>query len=184
LNTFSHSIKIISLVIRRANVSNTHILYSNPKIGGQLNGNTSRRNGAVFYYTQLISSQSVINPGEHTILSLDVTTTELGQRVKLDSMAVIQYLTNNAGTSFRVAGDYLLYRDSTLLSIVDIEKGESKPENIFHIGNIHLNLTWVDEPVGTHTYQIRIDTSNLINLAQLSVLTADSLNAIVFGLPA
>jgi hypothetical protein len=72
-----------------------------------------------------------------------------------------------------------------LLSIVDIEKGESKPENIFHIGNIHLNLTWVDEPpVGTHTYQIRIDTSNLINLAQLNVLTAHSLNAIVFGLPA
>ncbi len=138
-----------------------------------------------FFHTQSISSQSVITPGEHTILSLDVTTTELGQRVKLDSMAVIQYLTNTAGTSFRVAGDYLLYRDSTLISLVDIEQGGSKSENIFDLANIHLNLTWVDEPpsVGTHTYQIRIDTSNLIsNLAELNVLTAHSLNAIVFGL--
>ncbi|WP_419887503.1 hypothetical protein ACN6MT_18870 [Neobacillus niacini] len=138
-----------------------------------------------FFYTQSISSQSIITPGEHTILTLDVTTTELGERVKLDSMAVIQYLTNNAGTSFRVTGDYLLYRDDTLISIVDIEKGESKTENIFHIGNINTNLTWVDEPptVGTHRYEIRIDTSNLINnLASLNVLTAHSLNAIVFGL--
>jgi hypothetical protein len=138
----------------------------------------------LFFHTQSMETQSILNPGEHTILTLDVTTTELGERVKLDSMAVIQYLTNTVGTTFRLAGEYLLYRDNTLISLVDIEENGFKPESSFLLGNIYPNLTWADVPpsAGTHRYQIRINTSNLTNnLVELNVLTAHSLNAIVLG---
>jgi hypothetical protein len=136
-----------------------------------------------FFHTQSLDIQSIINLGEHTILTLDVTTTGLGQRVKLDSMAVIQYISNTAGDSFRVDGTYRLYRDDLLISFIDIKKDESKADNFIQAGDLYPNLTWVDVPpsTGTHRYEIRVNTTNTTNLQSLDVTTAHSLNAIVFG---
>lgn len=134
----------------------------------------------LFSYAQLHDSTSILTPGEHTLLTLDVTTTELGQRVKLDSMAVVQYYTNTTGTSFTLHGHYFLYRDNILISFLDIDKVEPKPDNFSQVGDLYPNLTWVDVPptVGTHRYELRIELS-YGNVQILDVLTR-SLNAIVF----
>ncbi|MGM0751911.1 MAG: hypothetical protein ACQET6_08250 [Bacillota bacterium] len=136
-----------------------------------------------FFDTQSLDIQSILTLGEHTILTLDVTTDAFGQRVKLDSMAVIQYITNTNGTSFRLDGTYRLYRDDLLISFTDIKKDESKAEDFVQAGDLYPNLTWVDVPpsTGTHTYEIRVNTTNTTNLQSLDITTAHSLNAIVFG---
>ncbi|WML58687.1 hypothetical protein [Neobacillus sp. PS2-9] len=134
----------------------------------------------LFSYTQSMDRMSILTPVEHTLLSLDVTTTELGQRVKLDSMAVIQYITNTGGTSYSLAGQYFLYRDGILISFVDITFNESKPENIMIREDLYPNLTWVDVPptAGTHRYELRIRLESG-NIEILDALTR-SLNAMVF----
>ncbi|WP_335561782.1 hypothetical protein [Neobacillus vireti] len=123
---------------------------------------------------------SILSPVEHTLLSLDITTTELGQRVKLDSMAVIQYITNTTGSTFSLGGQYFLYRDNILIAFVDINKDAAKPENVMERENLYPSLTWVDVPptAGTHTYQLRVRVESG-NIEILDALTR-SLNAIVF----
>lgn len=134
----------------------------------------------LFSYSQDMGSRSILDPVEHTLLSINVTTTELGQRVKLDSMAVIQYITNTTGNSISLGGQYFLYRDNILIAFVDINKDASKPENVMERENLYPSLTWVDVPptTGTHTYQLRVRVESG-NIQILDVLTR-SLNAIVF----
>ncbi|MEO2076543.1 MAG: hypothetical protein ABGX20_14320 [Bacillus sp. (in: firmicutes)] len=134
----------------------------------------------LFSYTQTMDSMSVLTPVEHTLLSLDVTTTALGQRVKLDSMAVIQYITNTGGTSYALDGDYFLYRNDILIAFLPINIDESKPENIMIRETLYPNLTWVDVPptTGTHRYEIRVRIESG-NIEFLDALTR-SLNAMVF----
>lgn len=84
----------------------------------------------MFSTQQTIGTQSLLpTDEEYTILSLDVTTSEVGQRVKLDSMVLLKFVTSSAETAYRVAARYELYRDDTLITFFDVQDFNSKPAN-------------------------------------------------------
>lgn len=145
--------------------------------------------GSSYFFNQTTERQDIPeNPGFtfEPILQVDVTTTEIGERVRLDSMITTFIDTVSAGTLYssrltfrftRTGGVELIATDSHIDNFV-------KPQGSRSFINDTHNLTWTDTPPGPGTYtyslEIRRGTGAFeANIAQVIVL-ARSIDAIVF----
>jgi hypothetical protein len=145
--------------------------------------------GSTYFFNQTTERQDIPeNPGFtfETILQVDVTTTELGERVRLDSMIETSIESFSSGTLYtsrltfrftRTGGGELIEADSHIGNFVKQEGNRS------FIIDTH-NLTCTDIPPGpdTYTYSLEIRRGTGVfehNINRVIVLSR-SIDAIVF----
>lgn len=145
--------------------------------------------GSSYFFNQTAEGQVIPeNPGFTfvPILQVDVTTTELGERVRLNSMIETLIETFNAGTLYtsrltfritRTGGAEIIATESHIRNFVKPVGSSS------FIDDTH-NLTWTDTPPdpGTYTYTLEIRRGTGVfeeNIDRVLVL-ARSIDAIVF----
>ncbi|SDI32675.1 hypothetical protein SAMN05192534_1351 [Alteribacillus persepolensis] len=68
------------------------------------------------FQTQTQGTMLITSPGRYNVLTLPVTTTEAGQRVKLDSMVSISYTTLQLATQYGFEILYFLLRNGGTIS--------------------------------------------------------------------
>jgi hypothetical protein len=117
-----------------------------------------------------------------SVLTLEVTTTEENQRVKLDAMieTIIQVVSPNVSTySFDLRMD--LRRSATILTDVRLQGIYIRPAPNQQIEYLwHPNFTWVDVPGLPGTYSYFVDVTQITGLNETSIVESRALTAIVF----
>ncbi|WP_277752125.1 hypothetical protein [Halobacillus salinus] len=130
---------------------------------------------SLFGFDQTETSLSLTTGVETSILSVPIVT-ELGQTVKIDTMAEVDIVAGLA-TTFIYSIDFVLYRNGSIIANVTESNEGDKPSGIVRLFSDIPNLTWLDTPgAGAHNYEIRVTVTGT-NLLTVTVNTR-SLNII------
>jgi hypothetical protein len=137
-----------------------------------------------YFFNQNLTTLT-IPPGVATeVIQVVVTTQEVGDRVRIDSMIETIIAAGSAAAIYSYNIIYRLFRDTTQLTLIQkTETNKVKQADDITIISDALNITWTDVPPGPGTFTYRITVQRSL-AGEENILNVDvqdrSIDAIVF----